>query len=84
MSPASAVTPSVPGLLAGRIDVVGEHDPLGVAGEQRDLPGRQRGAERGDDVVEAGLVGHQRVGVALDDDRLVPVRRIGPFALSIR
>ena len=83
MSPASAVTPSVPGLLAGRIDVVGEHDPVRVAGQQRDLARRQRGPERGDDVVEAGLVRHQRVGVALDDDGLAGPR-IGPLARSIR
>ena len=70
MSPASAVTPSVPGLLAGGVDVVGERDPARVAGQQRDLAGREGRAEAGDDVVEAGLVGHQRVGVALDDDRL--------------
>ena len=29
--------PERAGLLAGRIDVVGEHDPLGVARQQRDL-----------------------------------------------
>ena len=43
-------------------------------------PGRQGRPERGDDVVEAGLVGHQRVRVALDDDRLaaLPDRALGP------
>ena len=48
--------------------------------EKGDLPGRQRGAEARDDVVEAGLVRHQRVGVALDDDGLVlaPDRALGP------
>ena len=58
------------GLLAGRVDVVRERDPLRIPGEQRDLARRERRSERGDDVVEAGLVGHQRVRVALDDDRL--------------
>ena len=70
MSPVSAVTPSVPGLLAGRVDVVGERDPVRVARQQRRSVRRERGPEAGDDVVEAGLVGHQRVGVALDDDGL--------------
>ena len=62
--------PERAGLLARRVDVVGERDPAGVACEQRDLARRQRRAEAGDDVVEAGLVGHQGVRVALDDDRL--------------
>ena len=59
-----------PGLLAGRVDVVRERDPLRVPGHERDLVRRQRGAEARDDVLEAGLVGHQGVGVALDDHRL--------------
>ena len=58
------------GLLAGGIDVVGECDLLGVARQQRDLAGGQRGSERRDDVVETGLMRHQRVGVALDDHGL--------------
>ena len=70
MSASSAVDAERAGLLARRVDVVGERDPLRVAGEQRDLARRERGAEAGDDVVEAGLVGHQRVGVALDDHGL--------------
>ena len=57
-------------LLAGRVDVVGERDLLGVSGQERDLARRQRRPERGDDVLEAGLVGHERVRVALDDHRL--------------
>ena len=71
--------PERAGLLAGRVDVIREHDPARVARQQRDLAGRQRGPEAGDDVVEAGLVGHQRVGVALDDDGLVrpPDRALG-------
>ena len=80
MSPTSAVTPSVAGLLARRVDVVGEHDPARVAGQQRDLARRQRRPEAGDDVVEAGLVGHQGVGVALDDDRLA---RLADRALGL-
>ena len=69
----------MPGLLAGGIDVVGERDPLRISGQERDLAGRERRPERGDDVVEAGLVGHQRVGVALDDHRLaaLPDRALG-------
>ena len=58
------------GLLAGGVHVVGEHDLLRrVADEQGDLARRERGPEARDDVREAGLVGHQGVGVALDDDR---------------
>ena len=72
--------PERAGLLAGRVDVVGEHDPARVSRQQRDLARRQRGAEAGDDVVEAGLVGHQRVGVALDDDRLA---RLADRALGL-
>ena len=58
------------GLLAGRVDVVGERDPLRVPGDQRDLLRRERRAQRRDDVLVPGLVRHQRVGVALDDDGL--------------
>ena len=63
-------------LLAGRVDVVGERDPAPVARalpyrmRQRDLARRERRAQGCDDVLEARLVGHERVGVALDDDRL--------------
>ena len=69
------------GLLAGRVDVVGEHDPARVARQQRDLARRQRRPQAGDDVLEAGLVGHQGVGIALDDDGLAagPAHRpLGP------
>ncbi len=56
------------GALARRVHVVGEHDLLrGVAREERDLARRERGAQAGDHVVETGLVGHERVRVALDD-----------------
>ena len=58
------------GLLARGIDVVGEGDPVGVARQEADLVRRQGGAQARDDVLEPGLVGHQRVGVALDDDGL--------------
>ena len=68
--PGQRLHPERAGLLAGRIDVVGQRDPPRVARQQRDLARRQRRAERGHDVVEAGLVGHQRVGVALDDHGL--------------
>ena len=68
-----------PGLLAGRVDVVGQGDLRRVAGEERDLAGRQGGPERGHDVVEARLMGHQRVRVALDDHGLaaLPDRALG-------
>ena len=71
--------PERAGLLAGRVDVVGERDPLRVAGDQRHLLGRERRAEARDDVLEAGLVRHQRVRVALDDDGLAGLadRRLG-------
>ena len=62
--------PERAGLLAGGVDVVGERDAVGVAGQQPDLVRGERGAEAGDDVLEARLVGHQRVRVALDDDGL--------------
>ena len=62
--------PEGAGLLARRIDVVGERDPLRVAGDQRHLLGRERRAQARDDVLEARLVGHQRVRVALDDHGL--------------
>ena len=66
-------------LLPGRIDVVGQRDARGVAREEGDLAGRERRPQRGDDVVEAGLVRHQGVRVALDDDRLAGLadRRLG-------
>ena len=73
-----------PGALAGRIDVVGEGDLAGVAGDQRDLGRREGRAEAGDDRVEARLVGHQRVGVALDEDGLVRSGGSGPLARSMR
>ena len=72
------------GALARGIDVVREADVqlvvLLVAEQHRDLARRQRRPERGDDVREPRLVGHQRVGVALDDDRVTgPAdRRLGP------
>ena len=62
--------PGAAGLLARRVDVVGEDDPRRIAREQSDLAGRERGPEAGHDVVEARLVRHQGVRVALDDDRL--------------
>ena len=46
MSPASAVTPSVPAFSPAGVDVVGEGDPRRVASQQRDLArasGRSRG-----------------------------------------
>src|SRR6478672_4859449 len=62
--------PGAARLLAGRVDVVREDDPAGVPRQQGDLPRREGRAEAGDDVLEAGLVGHQGIGIALDDDRL--------------
>ena len=55
--------------LAGGIDVVRQRDAWRVARHELDLGRRQRRAERADDVVEALLVGHQRVRVALDQHR---------------
>ena len=56
--------------LTRRVHVVGQHDLLGrVARQERHLARRQRGAEAGDHVLEAGLVGHERVRVALHDHR---------------
>ncbi len=78
------------GLLAGRVHVVGEDDLLGrVADEEGHLARRERGAERRHHVREAGLVGHERVGVALDDHgragladlRLRPVEEVERPAL---
>ncbi len=53
--------------LAGGVDVVGQRDARRVAGQQLDLAGRERRAHAADDVVEAGLVGHQGVRVALHE-----------------
>ena len=56
--------------LAGRVHVVGQHDLLRrVARQERHLARRERRAQAGDHVVEAGLVGHERVRVALHDHR---------------
>ncbi len=72
--------PERPGLLTGRVDVVGERDLLGVSGEETDLARSERGPERRDDVIEARLVGHQCVRVALDDHRLA---RLADRALGL-
>ena len=66
-------------LLARRVDVVRERDALRVPRQQPDLVRGQRGPEAGDDVLEAGLVGHQGVGVALDDDGLLRSCGSGPW-----
>ena len=58
-------------MLAGRVDVVGQDDLTGVAGDQRDLRGSERRAKARHHVLEAGLVRHQRVGVALDEHGLI-------------
>ena len=63
--------PKRAGLLPRRVDVVRERDPVGVTRQQPDLVRCERGPEAGHDVLEAGLMRHQRVGVALDDDGLV-------------
>src|SRR3990172_5815411 len=55
----------------GGIDVVGERDPGGVARGQLPRARRERRAQAADDGLEAVLVGHQGVRVALDDDRLL-------------
>ena len=71
--------PERAGLLARRVDVVGEGDALRIAGDQRHLLGRERGAQARDDVLEARLVRHQRIRVALDDHGLAGLadRRLG-------
>src|SRR5439155_6286075 len=62
--------PERPGTLARRIDVVRQRDLAGVAGEEGYLARSEGGAQRRDNGVEARLVGHQGVGVALDDHGL--------------
>ncbi len=62
--------PEGAGTLPGRIDVVGQRDGRRIARRELDLAGRQRRAQAADDVLEAVLVGHQGVGVTLDDDGL--------------
>ncbi len=68
------------GALPGRVDVIGQRDARRVARDELDLAGGQRRAQAADDVLEAMLVRHQRVRVALDEDR--PARfahgRLGP------
>ncbi len=51
--------------LAGGIHVIGQGDARGVAGEQLHLSRGERRAHAADDVLEAGLVGHQGIRVAL-------------------
>ena len=62
--------PERAGLLAGGVHVVGERDAVGVAGQEPDVVRGEGRPQAGDDVLEAGLVGHQGVRVALDDDGL--------------
>ena len=80
MSPDERGHACTAGLLARRVDVVGEHDPGGIARQERHLAGGQGRTEAGDDVVEAGLVRHQGVGVALDDHGLA---RLADRALGL-
>ena len=65
--------------LSGRVDVVGHRDARRVARDELDLRGGERRAERADDVLEALLVGHQGVRVALDEHghALLADRRLG-------
>ena len=51
--------------LTGRVDVIGQGDTRGVAGEQLHLSRGERCAHAADHVLEAGLVGHQGIRVAL-------------------
>ena len=70
ISPTSAVSSVAPNVAApcpAGVDVVGQRDARRIAGDELDLAGRQRRAQAADDVLEALLVGHQRVGVALDE-----------------
>ncbi len=56
------------GVDARRVAVVDDGDVLGEAPQQAYLVGRQRRARRRDDVLHAGLVHRDHVGVALDQD----------------
>ncbi len=73
--------PEAAGRLAGGVDVIGQGDLLGIAGQDRYLARGEGRAEAGHDVVEAGLVGHQGIGVTLDDHRLARLadRRLRPI-----
>ena len=56
------------GALPGGVDVVCQRDAWRVAGDELHLAGGQGGTHAADHVLEALLVGHQGVGVALDQD----------------
>ena len=64
--------------LAGKVHVVGEGDRVRIPIRELDLPGGERGAQAGDDVLEARLVRGHHIGVALDDhgELLAPNRSL--------
>ena len=66
------------GLLSGRIGVEEGHHLVGVAAQQAELGGRERGAERGHRLAEAVLMRHEAVEVALDDDGAAPLPHRDP------
>ena len=74
-------------LLARGVGVEDGDDLLGVAAEQPELGGGEGGAERGDRLGEAVLVGHDAVDVALDEDargcvsRIVVRARSSPYSV---
>jgi len=57
------------GVLTGGVDVVGQRDPRRVARDELHLARGQGRPERADDVLEALLVCHEGVRVALDENR---------------
>ena len=65
-------------LLAGRIGVEAEVQPLGQPRELPEVLLGQRRAHRGDDRLEPRLPERDHVGVALDDDGAVLLRDRGP------
>ena len=62
---------------SGVVVVVAENELLRVAREQADLLGRERRAHRGAGVVEARLMEHHHVDVALDKDDVLPLALLG-------
>ena len=65
---------------AGRVAVEAEKHVVGILAQLRRLLWRERGAERGDGIFEAGLMQRDAVEVALDDDQ----RAVVPAPLAAR
>ena len=68
--------------LAGRVAVEAEPRLVRQARELLQLPLGERGAHRGDDRLEPGLVQREHVGVALDHDRALLLRDRRPRAVE--